>query len=113
MKPITRNELKERLESHWNVLVVDVLAEEYYREFHLPGAINVPVDENFEERIQETIPDKSRDIVVYCYNKACTASEEAFKKMEKLGYEHVYEYAEGKEDWKDAGLPVETEKIVT
>ena len=111
MKIITRDELKRRLDDGWDVPLVEVLAPEYFREFHLPGAINVPFDERFAERVQETIPDKGRPIVVYCMSKECTASEEAGKKMEELGYTDVFDYEDGKVDWKDAGLPVETEHV--
>lgn len=27
--------------------------------------------------------------------------------MNSLGYEHVYDYEEGKQDWIEAGLPTE------
>lgn len=33
----------------------------------------------------------------------------ALKKMKDLGYTNVYDYAEGKKDWKDAGLDIKGE----
>ena len=78
-----------------------------YREYHLPGAIRVPADENFGHSIQKAIPDKSTPVIVYCLNHACTASPKAARKLDQLGYEKVYDYEAGKQDWKAAGLPVE------
>jgi rhodanese-related sulfurtransferase len=107
MKTITREELKRRKDSGDDIKIVEVLAPEYFKKAHLPGAVNVPVNDDFEKHIQEAVPDKSRPVVVYCANKECPASPKAAQKMETLGYTEVYDYEEGKEDWQKAGLPVE------
>lgn len=86
---------------------MEVLAPDKYREFHLSGAINVALSGDFERQIQEELPDRSRPIMVYCYDQACTASPKAAQKMDHLGYRQVYDCEAGKMDWKDASLPVE------
>lgn len=107
MKTIDRNQLKQKLESN-GVALVEVLAPEAYREFHLPNAINVPIGERFEEDIQQAVPEKTQSVVVYCMDEQCNASSKAAKKMEELGYTNVVDYEGGKVDWKEAGLPVES-----
>lgn len=107
METINRDELKKRMDSGENLAIIDVLAPEYYKKFHLPGAINVPLGNDFEQQIQNIVSDKNQPVVVYCANKQCPASSKAAKKMEDLGYEKVYDYEDGKEDWQAAGLPVE------
>ena len=107
MKTMTRNQLNERLGNSNNLTIVEVLSPEHYREFHLPGAINVPLDEHFDQRIQEVVPTKSSPVVVYCGSTQCQASAEAARHLDKLGYVEVYDYEAGKADWKEAGLPVE------
>ena len=111
MFKITRQELKQRIDGGWNPILIETLQPEQYREFHLPGAINVPLDENFEQRIQESAPDRIRSVVVYCYSRECPASAEAARRMDQLGYTNVYDYEDGKTDWKEAGLPIETVHI--
>ncbi|MFW6154311.1 MAG: rhodanese-like domain-containing protein [Planctomycetota bacterium] len=106
MRTITRDELKRRLDDREDLVLVEVLAPEYFEEYHLPGAINVPVDEHFEESIQDAIPQKDRPVVVYCYNDECSASPEAAARMTDLGYTAVYHYAAGKADWHRAGYPI-------
>lgn len=81
--------------------------QELFAKFHLPGAINVPLGDDFEERIQKAVPHRDREVVVYCYDDDCDASPKAAKKMEKLGYTKVLDYEGGKMDWKSAGLPVQ------
>lgn len=106
MKNISRAELQKKLDRGDELAVVEVLAKEKFQEFHLPGAINVPLDEQFDEQIQRQVPDKNKPVVVYCWDADCNASPKAAERMEALGYKEVYDYEAGKKDWKDAGLSV-------
>lgn len=106
VQSIERDELKKQIDKG-DVIVVDALKSEEYDKFHLPGAINVPVGDNFDTRIELAVPDKDAKVVVYCYNTDCDASEKATSRMAELGYTNVYDYEEGKMDWKHAGLPIE------
>lgn len=63
-REISREELKEKMDRGKEFFLVDALEEQYYRHSHLPGAINIPVEEI--ERAPEAIPDKGAEIVVYC-----------------------------------------------
>ena len=108
MQPITRDALKRRLAEDGDLTLVEVLPEAYFRKFHLPGAINVPLGETFEEAIRKAVPDKGRTVVVYCQNTDCPASAKAARRLDQLGYTDVYDYEAGKADWKEAGLPVES-----
>jgi len=106
MRTISREELNDRI-GDGSMPVVEVLPEKYFRKFHLPGAINVPLGDSFDEAIQREVPDKSSPVVVYCVDDDCEASPKAARRMEELGYEQVFDYEGGKMDWKEAGLPVE------
>ena len=107
MKTITRDELKGMIDRGDDVAVVETLDEKYFRKFHLPGAINVPPGDGFDERIRQAVPDKDKPVVVYCMDEACDASPKAARSMEELGYTNVMDYAAGKMDWKNADLPIE------
>lgn len=104
---ITTAELKEKIDQKEDFALIEVLGPETFGEFHLPGAINVPVDDSFEAGIQTAIPDKNKLTVVYCRNTECHASEKAVRRMKLLGYTNVLEYHNGKDGWQSAGLPVE------
>ena len=54
------------------------------------------------------LPDKAAAIVTYCSNTACPNSDHVATKLAALGYLNVRRYAEGIEDWVNAGLPVES-----
>jgi len=63
---ITREELKEKMDRGDDFVLVPTLDEEYYRQSHLPGAINLPLDDISEA--EAVLPDKSADVIVYCMN---------------------------------------------
>jgi rhodanese-related sulfurtransferase len=107
METISRDEARELLDRDGGVTLIEVLDEENYREFHLPGARNVPLDKNFDESIQRVAPDKKSTVLLYCLDAECQASPKAAERMEQLGYQNVLAYEAGKVDWKEAGLPVE------
>lgn len=105
MQSVTREEVRQMLDRR-EAALVEVLDQSAFNDFHLPGAINVPLSGDFERKIQEAVPDKKQPVIVYCKDKSCDASPKAAEKMEALGYTAVYDYEAGKEDWKSAGLTV-------
>ena len=46
--------------------------------------------------------------MTYCSNTACQNSQIALAQLRSMGYTNVRKYAEGKQDWAEAGLPLET-----
>ena len=103
---ISREELKELIERR-AVTVAEALPEPYFEQEHLPGAVNLPHDAAAEQ-IEELLPDKSAPVVTYCASLSCRNSAQLAARLTQMGYTHVREYAEGKADWTDAGLPTES-----
>jgi rhodanese-related sulfurtransferase len=103
---IGRDELWAMIDRGDPVTIVEALPAGYYEEAHLPGAINI--DHGDVERLApELLPDRSALIVTYCASVACRNSEIAAHRLAALGYVNVREYAEGKRDWLEAGLPTQ------
>jgi rhodanese-related sulfurtransferase len=105
MTTITRDELQARIQQG-TVTVVETLGPQYYEDGHLPGAINIPHTE-VARMAPELLPDKDAAIVTYCSNTACQNSQAAAAQLRAMGYTNVRKYAEGKQDWREAGLPLE------
>jgi rhodanese-related sulfurtransferase len=103
---ITRDELKAAIEKG-EVTVVDALPAAYYEQQHLPGAVNLCVDEA-ADRAAAVLPDKGAAIVTYCSNAACPNSEGVARTLTQLGYTDVRKFREGIQDWVEAGLPTES-----
>jgi len=102
---LTRPEVAEKVLAGRAVLV-EALPQKYYADFHLPGARHLPHDQVIA-LAPTVLPQKDAEIVVYCANVQCQNSHIAAHALTKLGYRHVAVYAEGKQDWIEAGLPVE------
>ena len=105
LTPITRQELLARLEANPEVVVVEALGRPFYDDAHLPGALHLPPD-RVERDAARLVPDLDAEVVVYCSN-TCEMALETGRRLVALGYRHVRHYAGGKEDWVEAGLPVE------
>lgn len=100
---ISRDELLERLGSG-GITLLDVRPAEEYALGHLPGALNIPVDE-LEWRLAE-LP-KGQEIVAYCRGPYCVLSTTAAALLDANGF-RIRRLAAGFPDWKAAGLDVET-----
>jgi len=107
MQTISRRQVQNLIENRNDLTIIDVLDEESFCNFHLPGAHNIPLDDSFGEAIEKVVPEKNAPVLVYCMDADCDASPKAARKLEELGYSEVYDYEAGKVDWKEAGLPVE------
>ena len=113
MRTITRDELQKLMHDQLPPLIVDVLPLESFHKQHLPGALNIPFDEHFDDHVRAMVSDMRRRLVVVCQTLDCTLSEEAARRLDELGYEDVLDYAAGMTDWLDAGLPVEGERVAS
>jgi rhodanese-related sulfurtransferase len=103
---ITRDELRRAIDAG-AVTVVETLREEHFAQGHLPGAIHIHF-EQIAERAPDLLLDKAAPIVTYCSNAACRNSEIAAHQLANMGYTNVRQYAEGKQDWQEAGLELVT-----
>jgi rhodanese-related sulfurtransferase len=103
MQLIDRSTLQQRLD---RVTLAEALPEKHYRDGHLPGAKHLPHD-RVRELAPGLLPDKAAEIVVYCASATCQNSHIAAKVLAQLGYANVAVYAGGKQDWQEAGLPLE------
>jgi rhodanese-related sulfurtransferase len=83
--------------------LVEVLPAEQYRDRHIPGAVNLPLEELSETAGSRLEPGMT--VVVYCGSYSCPASTRAARRLTKLGFPDVLDYKGGKHGWAAAGLP--------
>jgi 3-mercaptopyruvate sulfurtransferase SseA len=65
--------------------------------------MNVPLDE-LKDFAASTPKDTT--IVVYCASYICPVSSQAWHTLHELGFEDVYAYEGGTNEWYHAGLPI-------
>ena len=101
VRTLSTSELEELKQSDEDFVLIDVLPEESYREEHIPGSVNMPV-ENIASEAKDKLSEDQK-IVVYCASTSCEASEDAARRLQKNGYGNVKDYAPGLKAWKNSG----------
>lgn len=103
LEPVPARELLARTRAG-TVTVFDVRPREEYAAGHLPGAVNVPLEE-LERHLARWPAD--REVVAYCRGPYCVLAFEAVARLRAKGIKaRRLEY--GYPEWRHAGLPVET-----
>lgn len=101
-------ELRTWLDENRRFLLLDVLPPEAHEEWRIPGSRNAPVYESaFPDRVAKLGAPKEEPVVVYCSSRRSRASAEAARILAEAGYRDVREFEGGREEWSDAGFPVE------
>ncbi len=103
MEAVSRHELISRLKDGL-VTLLDVRPKEEFALGHLPGALNIPINE-LQRRLAD-LP-KRREIVAYCRGPYCVMSFEAVAALRAKGY-RVRRLEDGFPEWKAAGHAVES-----
>ncbi len=104
VEQISVEELKAKLDRGDSFRLVMTLGEWAFKSQHIPGSINISKPEQAADQLS---PDD--EIVVYCTNPPCVASQKAYQQLKAAGYERVKRFSGGLEAWSDAGYPLEGE----
>lgn len=97
---IKAEELKKKLESGEDFILINVLNEDSFENEHIPGSINIPFTEISKHK---DVLEVDKEIVVYCSDEECEASPIAAKKLSNLGFNNVVDFEGGLEEWKEKG----------
>jgi len=102
LEAVSREELLRRSKDGL-VTILDVRPSEEYDVGHIPGALNVPLNE-IEQRLASLPSDE--EIIAYCRGEYCVLAFEAVAALRKRGFT-ARRLEEGFPEWKAAGLPVD------
>ena len=104
MPAIKPNALRTRMESDPSLVIVDVREPGEFGRATLPGARNVPLDEDAPTRLAAEIGDRSRPVVFVCTwgHRSAVASIA----LKREGFRDVSYLDGGLEAWGYAALPV-------
>lgn len=75
---------------------------------HLPGALSLPVyefDRTFKD--VEDLLDKEKTIITYCSSVTCIDSTLLAKKLYRSGFQNIFVYRGGFEEWTESDNPIE------
>ncbi len=103
LEPVPASELLDRAREGL-VTVLDVRPTEEYAAGHLPGAINIPLDE-LEKHLNQLNPE--HEIVAYCRGPHCVLAFDAVARLRDKGMT-ARRLDGGLPEWKLEGFPVES-----
>jgi rhodanese-related sulfurtransferase len=91
-----------------SAVFLDARKPEEYKEGHIPGALNLYGNEpeKFAPIVMPQLPDKNKEIIVYCHGGDCDLSLLVAKTMREAGYTHVEIFQEGWPAWTQAGYAI-------
>jgi len=102
LEAVSRDELRARL-AEGEVVLLDVRPEDEFAAGHLPGALNVPLDQL--DALIATLP-HDREVVAYCRGPYCMLAADAVEALRARGFK-ARRLEDGFPEWKAAGLAVE------
>ena len=100
------DEVKKRLDNGEKMTLVDVREDSEWAKGHLPGAIHLSKGV-IERDIENAIPDKDTEIVLYCGGGFRSAL--AGDNIQKMGYKKVLSMDGGWRGWTERKFPITNE----
>lgn len=103
IEEITPDEVKEKLDSDSDFILLDVREQDEWEEARIQGAEYLGKGV-LERDIEEEYPDTEEEIILYCgggYRSALAADN-----LQKMGYHNVKSLAGGFRSWIEAGHPI-------
>ena len=108
VRTIGREELRRKLAGGGALKLVMCRPEREFQTTRISGSIH------FNTR-DEMLAGLKRDdeVVLYCTNTDCLASQAVYRFLVEHGYTNVWRYAGGLVDWEEAGLPLEGTSVTS
>ena len=107
---ISPEDLKDRLQGGPWPRLLDIREQDEVQNGMIPGAAHLS-RAHFESRVEDVLPDKDADIVVYC--AGAVRSVFAVKTLQELGYTKVASMTGGFTRWRELGYDFAVPKILT
>lgn len=108
-REITSDDLKKRMDTGDDILLVDLLGPRSFESLHVPGA--VAVDGRADDRIDavKTLAegDLDRTVVVYALNFKDPLSTQVAMELMEEGFGDVWDFKGGLKDWSAELYPLE------
>jgi rhodanese-related sulfurtransferase len=90
-----------------DAVVVDVRPMADFSNGHIINALNIPIG-SFQNQIGQLEKHRDKPIIITC--RSGVQSSNAYKALQKEGFEQVYELRGGMLAWEGANLPVSRKK---
>ena len=108
LNEIDAETVQSLVESNMAILL-DARIPEEFASGHIPNAVSLPISQ-FEKRYHTvaTLLAECNTIIIYCEGFHCTDSSMLAMELHKKGYQDIFIYKGGIEEWMELGNPVES-----
>jgi rhodanese-related sulfurtransferase len=103
IRQASTEQLFDEMQNRKEIYVIDVRELDEFGRGHIPGALFIPRG-FLELRIENTIPDRSSTIYLYCGggNRSALAA----RSLQEMGYANVYSLEGGFSQWQRESKPI-------
>lgn len=84
---ITIEEAEKMMKENKKIVLIDVRSHQEYQEYHLDGALSIPLSE-LGTSIRKNVPNRENPIIVYC--QTGNRSKKAIRVLNNLCYYNLY-----------------------
>ncbi len=103
---VSAEEMIELVEKYDDLVIIDSRKKSDVAKGYIEGAVSLPNTETNAETLAKVIPSKSTHVVFYCNGIKCGRSYKAAKIALAEGYNNIYWFRGGIQEWEAKGLPV-------
>lgn len=90
-----------------DIAILNVMPREYYEEAHIEGSLNACIYEiDFPNQIKSVLPDLKKIIVVHDLGAGSQAAAVAATRLQKLGYQKIYQLEVGTTELRNKNFPL-------
>lgn len=105
-RKVTAEEIFGLVEKIPDLQIIDARIRVDRKHGYLEGSVSLPDIKTDCKSLKKTIKKKSSPVLFYCNGPKCGRSAKSVKKALKCGYNNIYWFRGGFEEWKAKGFPV-------
>ncbi len=88
-----------------NLVMVDARITADRKQGYIEGSVSLPDIDTDCDSLSRVIPEKSAPVLFYCNGVKCGRSVKSVRVALQCGYNNIYWYRGGFEDWQNKGYP--------
>jgi rhodanese-related sulfurtransferase len=103
---VSAEEVIELVEANANLVILDSRKKSDFQKGYIEGSISLPNTETSASTLAKHLKSKTTPVVFYCNGIKCGRSMKAARIAVAEGYNKIYWFRGGMEEWEAKGLPV-------
>ena len=105
-RKVTAEDIFDLAEKIPDLLIIDARIRADRRQGYLETSVSLPDIKTDCRSLKKTIKKKSSPVLFYCNGPKCGRSAKSVKKALKCGYNNIYWFRGGFEEWEAKGFPL-------